>query len=357
MTDLMKDSYSYDDLANKYGNFRLPAAKIFLNGTDIISSMGLCLNEISVVLSASSASSARFKIGDIYDREKRSFDSQVVDKFKPGTIVEIGLGYYSSILKIMKGFVYMLGADFGEKSFLVVTVMDVRKLMMISGTKQLLHDVKNYSDAFKTVMSPYSKLCTVKTETTDDKLTKPVSQIGTDYDFVEKELIGRSNREFLVVGDTAYFRERPKTGSPVIQAEYGRELLKLEMDYSYLDLKIEVIGYHQYEQAVYTGKASVKSSEAQSSLISPAPVYTVTDPDADSQEKAAGRAGYLADKEKDSSKYGKGITIGLPELVPGRYLEIVKLEKMVNKKYYINEVTHRMGDGFYTTEFEAGGWI
>lgn len=358
MADLMTGTYDYSSLANKYGNFRRPAVKIYINGTDILTSQNLFLEEITVVLSLTSASSAQFKISNLYDVQSRSFKSGIADKFKPGTIVEIALGYYSSTLKILKGFVYMLGAEFGEKNLLVVTVMDVRKLMMISGSRHVLHDVKNYSDIFKTIMSSYSKLCTASVSATNDKLEAPVSQMSNDYEFVMEELVkkGKSDREFLVLGDKAYFRERPKSGSPIIQLEYGRDLLEMEMDYSYLDMEIQVIGYNNYEQATYTGKAKAKSDESQVSLISPSPVWIYSDPDADNQEKAAKRAQYIADTKKEQAKSGRLVTIGYPELVPGRFVEVVKLEKMVNRKYYLSEVRHKIGDGFYATECEIGGW-
>lgn len=358
MADLMKDTYDYQSLANKYGNFRRPAVKIFINGTDILTSQKLFLEEISVVLSLESAGSAQFKIDNIYDVESRSFKSGIVDKFKPGTIVEIAIGYFSSTTKIMKGFVYMLGAEFGRKNLLVVTVMDVRKLMMIGGSHHVLHSVKNYSDIFKNIMSSYSKLCSPEVSATDDKLEAPVSQTGTDYDFVMEELVkkGKSDREFFVVGDKAYFREQPKSGTPLLSMEYGRELLELQMDYSYLDMEIQVIGYNSYEQMTYTGKSQAKSGESQASLISPSPVWVYTDPDADNQEKAAKRAKAISRNRVDKSRHGRLTTVGIPEIVPGRFLEVVKLEKMVNRKYYISQVRHKIGDSFYATDCEIGGW-
>lgn len=358
MADLMTETYTYKDLVNQYGNFHLPAVKIYVNGTELLSSMGLLLEEIEVVLSLDSASSVQFKLGNVYDVQSRSFRSGLKDKFKPGTIVEVALGYYSSTIKIFKGFVYMLGCEFGEKAMLAVTAMDVRKLMMISGSRHVLHNVKNYSDAFKTIMADYGALCSVQVTATDDKLEIPVSQVSSDYDFVMEELVatGKSSREFFVVADKAYFRERPGSQAPLMQLEYGRELLSLEMDYAYLDLEIQVVGFNAGEQTAYTGTARAKSKEPQSSLISPAPVRMVTDPDADNQDKVSRRAGSLADMETERVKRGKLTTVGLPEIVPGRFIEVVKTEAMVNRKYYISEVRHHVGEGIFTTEIDIGGW-
>lgn len=93
MADLMTDVYEYDSLANQYGNFHHPALKIFVNNVDVLSSMNLIVEEVTVNLSLTAAGSTQFKISNIYDSVKRCFDSAVVDKFKPGTIVEVAIGY------------------------------------------------------------------------------------------------------------------------------------------------------------------------------------------------------------------------------------------------------------------------
>ena len=49
--------------------------------------------------------------------------------------------------------------------------------------------------------------------------------------------------------------------------------------------------------------------------------------------------------------------IGLPEIVPGRYLQVASLEKMADKKYYLSEVVHTLSDNRFVTRFEAKGWL
>lgn len=359
MADLMTDQYDYQTLSNKYGNFHHPCVKVFINGTDVLASKELMLEEISVVLSLTSASSVQMKLGNVYDVKNRSFRSGITDKFKPGTIMEVALGYDSSTVKIFKGFVYMLGVDFSNKMLLVVTAMDVRKLMMISGNRHVLHNAKNYSDVVKTIMSSYSQLCAAEIKATSDNLEVPISQTCNDYDFIMKELIkkGRCNREFLVVGDKAYFRERPKSGASMMKIEWGRELLQLQMDYSYLDMNIEVMGFHVQEQMTYVKTAVAQSEEPQKTLVSPKPVWHISDPSADNQDKVSQQAETIAKNQIEQAKAGKIMTIGIPELVPGRFLEVVKVEPMVNRKYYLSEVRHNIDSNYYVTECEIGGWI
>jgi len=47
--------------------------------------------------------------------------------------------------------------------------------------------------------------------------------------------------------------------------------------------------------------------------------------------------------------------IGLPELVPGRYIELDGMGKQVNGKYFISKVIHRFGPDGFTTQFDVKG--
>lgn len=357
MSDLMTGTCTYDELVNKYANFHVPAARLYVNGKDAVQELKLDIRSMDISLSLNTESTAVIRLVNLYDRESRSFDSKVKNKFKLGTVVEVGIGYMSEIQKVLKGYVAALGAEFGENTCLVVTVADVRRLMMTGGVHHVLHAVDNYSDAVRTILDQYSKLCTAEIDATSDQLDRPLSQQSTDYDFITRELIGRGRceREFFVSGDTAYFREPCKEKAAICTMELGRELLQFSVETGYVDLQVDVTGYNQQEQSIVTATATAKQVEAQSSVLANTPVHNIVDPEADTQDKADLRAKAYAGGRQASGKSGRGTCVGLPELIPGRFVEIVMLEELANQKYYISSVTHKMDqDGFFT-EFEAGG--
>lgn len=359
MADLMNDTYTYDSLVNKYGNFHVPAVCLNVNGSDAVADLNLNIQSLQISLFLSQASTAVIRLGEVYDTETRSFDDAVKSKFKLGTVVEVGIGYVSELQTVLKGFVAGLGAEFGENTSLVVTIKDVRELMQTGGIHHVLHDVEHYSDAVKTILNGYSKLCSVEVDATEEQLERPVSQRSNDYDFITRELIGngRCNREFLVVADKAYFREYKKDTSAICSMELGRELQKFQMESSYTDIQVDVIGYNQQAQTVITATATAKSAEQQSSLMSVTPIHNIIDPEADSQEKADRCAEAYANKLLALGQVGSGKCVGLPELIPGRFVEIDMLEEMANKKYYIEEVTHKIDKQGFVTEFKTGGWL
>ncbi|MBQ9382941.1 MAG: hypothetical protein IJT87_01770 [Ruminiclostridium sp.] len=358
MADLMNGTAEYEELVNKYGNFLVPAMKIKSGGTELISSLDLSVTELTVTLSLESAGMAIIRLGAEYDIKSHSFNSKVKNSFKLGTILEIEVGYLSATTAVFKGYIAGVGAEFGELPLIVVKVMDVRKLMMTSGVKRALYEDKNYSDVFKKVIGNYSKLCSAVCDATDDKLVSPISQSTNDYDFVKKELIkkGKSDREFFVLYDKAYFRKPCSSKTPIMSVNFGRELLRFGMMADYLDTSINVIGYDPVNCKDISSKVTAKTTEKYTPVLSPTPSQFFIDADADSESKAKTRAGAIAEKLTMDACFAEGELIGIPEIVPGRYLQIKDLEDMADKKYYLSEVTHRVTESRFSTFFEARGW-
>ncbi len=359
MADLMSGTYTYEGLASTYDNFCVPVVKVKISGSDVISSQKLAVVNFRLSLSTEGASMAVIKIGGEYDEKNHTFTSKVKNTFAPGTVAEVQIGYKSSTESLFKGFVASLGAEFSRIPMLVVTLMDARRLMMISGSQYVLHDVKNYSDVFSQVMSRYTKLCSTEVDATSDNLTRPVSQTQDDYQFVTRELIasGRADREFFILGSKAYFRKPRKVKSPIMTMKYGRELLALKTDESYLDLKVDVVGYDPEQQKELTGTATVKGSSMQSKVMGSTPEYYITDPEADTQEKTTEKATSAADRLGWKARRGQGMTIGLPVIVPGRFVKVESMDKdLCDHKYYLKSVIHEINGEDYKTMFEIEGW-
>lgn len=358
MADLMTEKVDYKQLQNKYANFIVPAIRIKINGLDVIKTQGLQVKELEMRLSVISAGSVKMKFAHVYDLKSHSFSSKVKNTFTLGSVVEVELGYLSETRKLFKGYVEMVGVEMGEEDLFVVTLMDAKRLMMNSGQKNMLYIEKNYSDIFKKVMGNYANVCSVNVDATKDNLESPISQMTNDYDFVMTELIkkGRVNREFVVFAGKAYFRKPNKVTTPIMKVRYGRELVDLAISHCYKDLDVEVIGVDDKQNAV-KGQSKAKSVLSQKKVMSQTAILTIADPYADTKEKADTKAEAIARYEKEKCCIGRGRTIGLPEIIPGRYLEIENMDSMLDKKYYLTEVTHLYTRESYTTYFEIGGCV
>ena len=157
--------------------------------------------------------------------------------------------------------------------------------------------------------------------------------------------------------DKAYFRTPAKNKTPIMTVELGKELLRFSMMADYLDTEINVIGYDPVKCASVSAKVKAKTPEKYSSVITPTPAQFYIDADADSEAKAKTRAQAIASSEERKSCFAEGELVGLPEIVPGRYLKIKDLDEMADKSYYITEVCHHFSESRFTTVFESKGWV
>ena len=360
MADLMTQSFSYASLSKTYDGFAAPLLQVTVNGTELVTKLNMPVDSVQIKLSLSAANMAILKIGPIYDEESHSFSKEIKGKFSLGTVVELAVGYQSSAEKVFKGYVAMLGAEFGPRHYLVVTLMDARRLMMKSGSRQVLHDVKNYSDAVSTILKDYTSLGKAVVDATSDKLEHPVSQSQNDYRFITQELIasGKVDREFFVFADKIYFRKPRGTTSPVLSLKPEEALLSLAVQEEYENLQVEVIGYDPKKQTALTAKKPVSAGKNLKKLGGATPTLTLTDAEADTQEKVNARAKTLAQTKGWQKQTGSGTTLGMPQIVPGRYLEIKDLEPDYgDHKYYITDVTHEMNGTHFLTQFAFEGWL
>ncbi len=358
LLDLMSSVTDYSILENRYGNFMVPAFKIKASGIDLVAALGLTVTDLRITLSLNSPGMAVIKIADEYDPESHSFTSLVKSRFKLGTVLTIEIGYLSDTTEVFKGFVAGLGVEFGEIPLIIVKVMDARQLMMSVGVQRVMYDEKNYSDVFKKIMGKYSKLCKVSCDSTSDNLENPISQSCSDYDFVTKELLksGRSEREFFIFDDKVYFRKPHKNKIPIMTVKYGRELLWFSMMADYINTKVYVVGYDPENQKAVSSNSSAKTSESISSVITPAPSQYFIDADADSASKAKQRADAIAGAMVDEKCVSVGELIGIPEIIPGRYLKVDSTDPFSDKKYYLTEVVHNISGAQFITRFESKGW-
>ena len=360
MADLMSGSYSYDKLAKQYSNFIVPLVKIKTNGMDQVEKLKLSVYSLRATLSLEGASMVVIKLAGLYDEKNHAFSSKAKSAFPIGTVVTVELGYQSSSTQIFKGFVAMRGAEFGTRTpFLVLTLMDARRLMMLTGQQYKLHTQKNYSDIVKEILGSYSKLCTPSIDSTTDDLKDPVSQTKDDYHFITGDLIrkGRADREFFILSDKAYFRTPRKAKTAIMTLQYGRELIALKTDEGYRDAKIEVTGSDEENQKSIKGNSSVKKASGQKSILSKTPEIFLADALSNTQKKATDKAKAIADRQTWQAQTGMAITVGLPELVPGRYVKVEKLDKdLCDHKFYIKSVVHEIDSEEFRTMLELEGW-
>lgn len=352
----MTDKYTFSQLHQQYGNFLTPAIKIIVDGKDIVSKLHLAVDDVSVDLTLEEAASCSFTVINAYDGKQRQFKSDVKDRLILGAKVEVSLGYSSSLTVIFVGFIREIAYSFQENPTMSVTAMDVRRLMMDGGGTYLVHLVKSYSAAFEEVMKRYVKLAPQKeVDTTEDQFEE-LTQRKNDYEFVTKHLAKMGEREFFVLAGKVYFREPQKQSEPIMTLEWGHSLLSFTRNSLYQDILVAVIGYDQDNKKALLGEATLKGDDKQKQAI-PEPQATVKANPSLSDLKAVNAAAKKeAESRKQHAQGGQGTCIGLPEIVPGRYIKVKKLDGDIDNAYYITKVRHSFGSDGFSTQFETRGW-
>ena len=176
----------------------------------------------------------------------------------------------------------------------------------------------------------------------------------SDYEFFVRAA-KRFNYDFFILGGELIFRPA-KSDTAIymsLSTKTGMRNINVEYDITGLFGKVEVRNVDPGKGKLIsaTKKPNNKISQGSKAKGIVGNLEKVfIDPTASSKDDASYRANYLI--EDMSYRFGtlEADIIGLPELVPGRFIEISGLGKDVENQFYIHEVIHTInGDGDYIT--------
>lgn len=380
---------TYNDLQAKYDDFAFPKAEILLNKKPLVAANGahMVVNDIRVELSSCfEASVSSFRIYNVFDTKlgKFRFDDLKSQLFM-GAPVTISLGYLETVEPVFVGFV--AGVAFGfqpdDLPYIEVSAMDVKSIMM-GGTYSYQLTSKTYGEAVSEVFkrTGYEKLKTMGGITalsisdTPDKKTSPAASPGgsgvsagqqkasaetiemvseSDYEFVVKAA-KKFNFEFFVDRGTVRFRKAKSETSPLAKIGVGSGIVSFHVEYSLTGLvgKIEAramdAGQGQIISSSKTRSGTISTSGKADGLIGKATKVYI-DPTITSKEQADARVDSLM--EQMSYRLGslEADCVGIPDLVPGRFVTISGMGAPADNNFYITTVTHEfMSEGGYHTK-------
>ncbi|GAU77509.1 phage late control D family protein [Fusibacter sp. 3D3] len=355
----------YDDLSKKYREFDVPTYKIKVGGKEIPQA-DVTISNIEVNISTGfEASMCSFEVFELYDIDERAFDAKLMKAyFALGKEVEVSLGYIETTL-VFKGYIETVSAIFSETQFPYISVecLDVKGLMM-HGNKSTAMNLGSYTDAVNSILGNYGSLAGTKTVDASTKLEREIQQNKeTDYAFLCR--VARSiHYEFFVLQGKVYFRKPAYADqTPQLLYEWGQMLVSFNQTRTlskYVN-KVTVKGYNDTEHKmiestasapIKIGSGSQKPDQFASQLKSATTV--IVDMAINTVEEAKERAEAELNQRSINFITGYGKSVGIPELVPGKYIEIKSFDGDVDNKYYVTKVVHRLNDGEYNTEFEAG---
>ena len=373
---------TFESLEKKYSLFQHPVVVALVNDKNISGKNGFTVSDLVIDLTSGfEASTAELSLYGVYDIDKGQFQFDKVKKYiLLGSRLDLYLGYGDQARQVFTGAITRVNFLY-EKSgapCIRLTAMDVKGVMM-SGcySKQLKAD--NFADAVTEILNrtAYEKLKStqiikgVYVTETPDKPRKAMSGgvmtvssqsvemvAESDYEFVVKAA-KKNNYEFFTECGNVYFRKAKADQSVLISIGPDTGLRSFDISYDVTGLTEKVTvrsmdvakGQVISAQKKFSAKIS-QGSAAMAMLKGSEKVYI--DPSVTSKEEAEERAASLM--EQISYRYGsRGCEmIGIPELLPGHFVEVSGLGTGVDNTFYLSRVRHIMTeDGDYTVQLEG----
>lgn len=363
-----------DDLYKKYDSFYYPTVKVFIGGIDPTEDKKFHIvpTDFDIFLTSDfKASIANFSLGGIYDSSTGDFSIDKTKKyFLLGSAVKISMGYSEKYTEVFRGYIARVEFSYDrvvpESTVIRITAMDLKGIMMANNSSKRLK-ANYYSDAVKEILdqSPYQSLQNnevITSITVSDTPDKPAGGAGgggagggevdnrlemvaeSDYEFVVRAA-KKFNFEFFSIGGNVAFRKAKSNTQELIEITPSNIVISYDISYDITGLagevKVRTLDIGKANKIEVKKKNSGKFSlggKAKPLISSQSYVYI--DSSIDTQKDAETRAEYLM--EDISYRFGsiKMTLVGLPEIVPGRFIVLKDFGAAISNKFYVTDVNH-----------------
>lgn len=350
----MPEEKEFSSFIQSYDNFMTPAAKIIIDGSDVIKNMQLCINSIQVRNSTKAADTCRFTISGVYDAKNHKFDGKIKEKFTLGTILSVQMGYSSALKTIFKGYISDLSYSFGEECSIAVTALDVRQLMTLMGRNILFQDL-SYTALITQVMEKYKKVYT-SLEIDSDLNNKQIiskQQDCSDYEFIQK-ITAETENEFFVEAGVVHIGKISKREFVVPVVGWGNGLTSFSRNVKYVQKGSVVAGYNREQQERIEVDGTCSLDVTQKEVFQGDTKEYLFFPDVMEKEKLEKIAKSKEKKKKEKGQSGDGEIIGLPDLIAGGQIKIKDTDSEMDGTYSVKEVIHNFSLSGFQTSFEVG---
>lgn len=356
-------TYEFDDLDQKYNHFVAQEFEIVSNGKDLLKE-GVAVSSVRVTTSVSpEANYFRFTVENAYDLSKRDFN-WVSDLFQLGKTVDIKMGYAGKRSAVFSGLITSVDFDYPAEGnpTLEVAGMDFSYQLMkgkSTDAKNIWTD-KKHSEIVEEIAKAYSFTTTV--DATSEPLK--VDREGLDDYQLLVRLARENHYEFFVLGKKLYFRKPATPTTPILTLEWEKTLrsFSASTDIALQVGQFVVRGFDTQENKWIEAKSESVKPYGDGSSTGADLIHAVTKhkihyeyTNYAKQQALQDRANALARETGMKLITGSGESIGIPELIAGRFIKFKGLGPRFGNSLYLTRVTHVINGSGYVTTFEVGG--
>jgi len=370
-------THTFSNLKRKYDSFENPFIVLTINGKDMAKNKyGFVVSDIEVELTSGfEASIATFAIYNTFNMDNACFRIKDAKSYiMLGSSVEIAFGYGKNAQTVFCGFISRVNFVYeeGEVPGIRITAMDVKGVMMANNySKQLT--ATSYGAAVREILhkSAYMSMSNSKiiknimVSDTPDKTMRNAADgkasdrtiemvAESDYEFVVKAA-KKYNYEFFTECGNVYFRKAKSNAETIMEMGPADGLRAFDVEYDVTGL-VETITTRATDvskarliesKQKFSNKISI-GNKAKKLIKKSQKVYldaTIT-----SKEEADLRVQSLM--EEMSYRFGtlECECIGMPELMPGKFIVLKALGTPPENRFYIVRVVHKLSEdrGFET---------
>jgi len=354
----------YTELAKKYDNFYAPVFEIKLDGADI-QQKGVEIVSVNVDNTLEGADQFTFTVNNVFDVADRQL-RWIDELFNFGKKIEIKMGYSDKkkTTLLMVGIITSIKTNFpaGGLPQLEISGYDLSYCMMKVKKSRSKADAK-YSEIIQTIASEYG----LKGQIEDTQIKYPKvekKEEESDFDFVTR-LAKDKNFEFFVFEDRLYFRLPANDESAVVTLEWGKSLVSFspEINISQQVSEVEVKGWDVQSKKEIIGRAkrgdevgAERNGKSGSDLVQSICKEKIVERvqlAVYSQAEADARAKAILNQRAEGLLKGNGESIGLPEILAGKNIELKGLGRKFSSTYYIEKANHSITSSGYKTTFNV----
>lgn len=339
---------SFSKIQEEYNNFMIPSYEISIDGKKI-TDKDFFVTNIKINLSAKDkAGMANFSVSNCYSSLEKGFSSIVKSTLKLGSTVKISLGYSNKNKELFSGYIDSISYEFGDVPQINVNCLDVMVLLMKNIVEERKPLEQTLEQIINNVLKKYSKFITSSKIDTLQATNKQIVQSEDDYNFVKK-IAEENDCDFFAVGDRVYVYNLKKRKKVAATLFYGENIIHFSREFQLK--KVEVTAYGKNDNSNETISESyiyeteypyaIKGEQVSEKKV-------IRSPKIDSIDKAKKIAINEAKKLIGSSYSSSIQCIGIPELIPGRYVELKDFDKDIDGSFYITDANHNFSPGNYT---------
>ncbi len=360
---------SYSKLEENYQGFSTPQFTVKVGGAEIKTDEFPIL-DLSVTMSAGfDMGSCDFTVAVVFDLENGKFAQDVYDKFKPGKVVDVSMGYKKPLTGLFKGYINAISFDFNGQSGPVVTVQCLDAKGALVNNKAWKNygklDIKDIvAKILNEKCSNFATISGVESDFDKDEQgaydeSPEIKDIVDDYNYVIS-FAKKTNNSFCVIYDTLYFCENlAEKAKTQLELTWGKNLLSFstEINLSGQIGSVEVFGMDPVTHETFSAKADTVPGAGESGAdiasVAKNKTIVVIDHSVTNQSQATELAQHTLEAYASQLVKCKGATIGLPEIMAGDKIEIKGMGSGVDGVYYLTHVTHKINGQGYITTFDA----